>query len=62
MRTVTLDGRTYQMRDVNRLYQEQRAELARRQDQPTLFEVHQDLRPKAHKTAAGRFQHPTLFD
>ena len=62
MRTVTLDGRTYRMRDVNRIYQEQRSEAERRQSQPTLFDVHEDARPKAHKTADGRFQNPTLFD
>jgi len=62
MRTVTLEGKTYRMRDVNRIYQEQRAEAGKRQNQPTLFDVHEDMRSKAHKTAAGRFQHPTLFD
>lgn len=60
MRTVTLDGKTYRMRDVNRIYQEQRRE-ARKAAQPTLFELHEDSRPKSQQTAAGRLQEPTLF-
>lgn len=61
MRTVTLDGRTYRMRDVNRIYKEQRKE-ARKAEQPTLFPIVEDTRPKSQMTAAGRLHEPTLFD
>lgn len=60
-RRETLDGRTYRMRDINRIYKEQRRE-ARRVEQPTLFPVHEDARPPSQKTAAGRLSAPTLFD
>ena len=29
--------------------------------QPALFELHEDRRPPADRTAAGRFQEPSLF-
>lgn len=62
MRTVTLDGKTYRWRDINRAYQEQRAEERKAKNQPTLFELQEDVRPKSQKTAAGRLREPTLFD
>lgn len=62
MRTVTLDGRTYRMRDINRIYKEQRAEERKRNSQPALFELYEDARPKSQKTAAGRLREPSLFD
>lgn len=62
MRTVTLDGKTYRWRDINRAYKEQRAEERKSKSQPTLFELVDDARPKSQKTATGRFQEPTLFD
>ena len=60
MRTVTLDGRTYRMRDVNRIYKEQRAE-ERRNSQPALFDLKDDIRPPSQRSAAGRHQQPLLF-
>lgn len=60
MRTVTLDGRTYRMRDVNRIYKEQRAE-ERKANQPALFDLRDDTRPQSQRSAAGRLQQPLLF-
>jgi len=59
MRSV-LDGRRYAMRDIHKLYKEQR-DAERRQRQLTLFELQHDSRPASQRTAEGRLTEPTLF-
>jgi len=54
MRYVVLDGKRYAMRDVHRLYKEQR-DAERRQKQLTLFELKDDSRPPSQKPVDGRF-------
>ena len=60
MRTVTLDGRAYRMRDVLQTYKEQRAQ-ERKAKQLALFEFRDDSRPATQRTAQGRYEEPTLF-
>lgn len=61
MRYVILDGGRYAMRDIHKLYQEQRDE-ERRQKQLTLFELKDDSRPATQKDAAGRYTEPLLIE
>lgn len=60
MRYVTLGNKRYAMREVLRLYKEQRAE-ERRQKQLTLFELRDDCRPQSQQTASSRYESPLLF-
>ena len=60
MRYVILDGKRYAMRDIHRLYKEQKD--ARKQTQLTLFEMRQDVRPQSQCNADGRYSEPQLFD
>jgi len=61
MRTVTLDGKRYQIREVLRIYKEQKAQ-ARKVRQLALFEdLPEDARIPSQRTAAGRWKEPTLF-
>lgn len=61
MKYITLpNGERYLWRDVLHMRREQKK--AERQPQPTLFELKEDRRPPAHKTATGRYLEPTLFD
>jgi hypothetical protein len=57
---IDLDGKRYLWRDLVKLRQEQR-EAARRAEQPPLFELREDCRPPTERTAAGRYQEPSLF-
>jgi len=59
-RFIDLDGKRYLWRDLLRLRQEQRA-AAWQGEQPTLFELREDCRPAAERTAAGRYLEPSLF-
>jgi hypothetical protein len=59
-RFITLDGKRHLWRDLLRLRQEQRA-AARQAEQPALFELHDDHRPAADRTAASRYLEPSLF-
>jgi hypothetical protein len=59
-RFIDLDGKRYLWRDLVKLRQEQR-EAARRAEQPPLFDLHEDCRPAADRTAAGRYLEPSLF-
>jgi hypothetical protein len=59
-RFIDLDGKRYLWRDLVKLRQEQR-EAARQAQQPALFELREDCRPSADRTAAGRYLEPTLF-
>jgi hypothetical protein len=60
MRFVEIDGKRYAWRDI---LQKRREQLTRsRQPQPTLFELKEDARPQSQRSAAGRYEEPTLFD
>jgi hypothetical protein len=62
MRYVTLpNGDRYTMRDIHKLYKEQRDE-ERRAKQLQLFELKDDTRPQSQCTAGGRFAEPMLFN
>lgn len=58
--TITIEGRRYLWRDILALRKAQ-AEEARKVRQPALFELREDRRPAAERTAAGRYAEPTLF-
>jgi hypothetical protein len=60
-RFITIDGKRYRWRDILELRRAQLAAL-RREWQPPLFPLIEDARPKAARTAAGRYQEPLLFD
>lgn len=58
---VLLDGRAYRWKDI---LAARRAQLAARPDpadQPTLFALRDDTRPKEERTASGRYRQPSLF-
>ena len=61
--TIVIDGRGYSWQQLCELRRRQleawRAEQAR---QPALFELRDDCRPKAERTAAGRYLEPSLLD
>jgi hypothetical protein len=59
-RFIEIDGKRHLWRDLLRLRQEQRA-AARRAEQPALFELKDDRRQPADRTAAGRYLEPSLF-
>ena len=58
---IELDGKRYLWREVLQLRREQKKAYARAQ-QPVLFEIKEDCRPVAARTAAGRYQEPSLFE
>jgi hypothetical protein len=57
---IEIKGRRYLWRDV---LAARRAQLATRKkaEQPALFELRDDRRPAAERTAAGRYREPSLF-
>lgn len=59
-RFIEIDGRRYLWRD---LLQRRRAQLEAiaKTAQPALFELHDDCRPAAQRTAAGRYCEPSLL-
>jgi hypothetical protein len=60
LRFIVIDGKRHLWRDVLRLRREQvRAFASVRQ--PALFELKDDCRPPAERTAAGRYLEPSLF-
>ena len=59
MRSVIIDGVRYFWRDILRMRREQ--QKRERQPQPTLFELHDDIRPALERTARERFLNPSLF-
>ncbi len=58
VRTIEIDGKRYQWRDILKMRREQ---TKARPKQGTLFELKDDRRPATQQTAAGRMQEPTLF-
>ena len=59
-RFIEIDGKRYLWRDLVQLRREQKKARARSQ-QPVLFELKDDSRPVAERTASGRYREPTLF-
>jgi len=61
LRFITIDGKRHLWRDIMKLRREQLQAHANTK-QPALFELIDDFRPPAERTAAGRYQEPTLFE
>ena len=59
-RFVEIEGKRFLWRDLVKLRREQRQPSANA-PQPVLFPLIDDRRPPAERTAAGRYQEPTLF-
>ena len=57
-RFIDIDGRRYLWRDLVAL---RRAQAAPPTVQPTLFALHDDCRPAGERSAAERYQAPSLF-
>jgi hypothetical protein len=57
---IEIEGRRYLWRDVLQLRREQKRAHANAK-QPALFELVDDRRPPAERTAAGRYLEPSLF-
>jgi hypothetical protein len=60
LRFVEIGGRRYLWRDILQLRREQRKAL-RQAQQPALFELRDDFRPRAERSAASRYLEPSLF-
>ena len=60
--TLIVDGHAYSWQQLCELRRQQlEAWKAARGEQPALFELKNDSRPTAERTAAGRYSEPTLF-
>jgi len=59
-RFIEIDGKRYLWRDLLQLRREQKKAHAQAQ-QPALFELKDDSRPVAARTATGRYLEPSLF-
>jgi hypothetical protein len=59
-RFIEIDGKRYLWREVLQLRREQKKAHTRAQ-QPALFELKEDCRPPSQRSAAGRYQEPSLF-
>jgi hypothetical protein len=61
--TIIIGGRAYRWRDILEMRRAQIAAWkAARPDQPALFPLIADSRPKPERTVAGRYSEPTLLD
>jgi hypothetical protein len=61
--TIVIDGRGYSWQQLCELRRRQlEAWKAERGEQPALFELRDDCRPQAERTAAGRYLEPSLLD
>jgi hypothetical protein len=61
--TIVIDGCAHSWRALVALRKAQLdAWRTARGEQPALFELHHDCRPKAERTTAGRYAAPTLLD
>lgn len=60
LRFIEIDGKRHLWRDILQLHREQQKAHARSQ-QLTLFVLKEDCRPVAERSAAGRYQEPSLF-
>lgn len=59
-RFIEIDGKPHLWRDLLQRRREQRLASAPA-EQPSLFELKEDRRPDAARTAAGRYREPSLF-
>jgi hypothetical protein len=59
-RFIIIDGKRHLWRDILELRRAQCVEPVRAE--PTLFELRDDTRPAAGRSAAGRYREPGLFD
>ena len=60
--TLIVDGHAFSWQRLCDLRRQQlEAWKAAQPSQPELFELKDDFRPTAERTAAGRYQEPTLF-
>jgi len=57
---IEIEGKRLLWRDLLRLRREQKQACAKAA-QPALFELHEDRRLPADRTAAGRYLEPSLF-
>ena len=57
---IEIDGRRHSWRDLLGRRREQLAAVAKC-EQPPLFELKEDHRPKSGRTASGRYLEPSLF-
>ena len=57
---IDIDGKRYLWGDLLQLRREQLKAFARAET-PPLFELRLDRRPEQQRTAAGRYQEPSLF-
>jgi hypothetical protein len=60
LRFIEIDGKRHLWRDLLQLRREQR-KVHLRALQPSLFELRDDCRPAAERTAAGRYLEQSLF-
>ena len=61
-RFIEIGGRRFLWREIVRLRQEQcRVAAEASPTQPPLFELHEDFRPAAERSAAARYLEPSLF-
>lgn len=56
---IEINGVKYRWSEILKMRREQRK--AKRQPQPTLFEMKDDTRPAAQANAAQRYEEPPLF-
>ena len=59
-RFIVIDGKRHLWRDILALRREQLRACANAR-QPALFELRDDCRPPAERSAAGRYLEPSLF-
>jgi hypothetical protein len=59
MRTIVIDGKRYDWREIRRLRREQIK--AAHMPQLTLFELKDDKRPASQRSVDGRYTEPLLF-
>ena len=60
---IIIEGRAYRWRDILDMRRQQIAAWkAARPDQPALFPLIEDSRPKSDRTAVGRYSEPSLLD
>ena len=59
MRTIVIDGKQYDWKEIRRLRREQIQ--AARKPQLTLLELKEDTRPASQRSVEGRYTEPLLF-
>jgi hypothetical protein len=59
--TVLIDGKPYRWRDILALRRDQLAAVKKAEQLPLFADLPADHRPAYARTAAGRYQQPSLF-